>query len=239
MLTTLLSACLIATLTLPSADDAAVIAEQAPLYPLDTCVVSGEPLGGMGEPVDVVQSGRLVRLCCGGCRKGLAKDPAGVLAKLDAAAMERQRPDYPLTTCLVSGEAFGGAMGEPIELIHHGRYVKVCCKGCLKGLDKDWTALRAKLDEATIAAQRTTYGLTSCPISDEPLGAGAQDVLIGTTLVRVCCSSCVKALRKAPAAALQAVRSARAKAVKTDREERAATTGAGAAAGRGGDGSRR
>src|SRR5262245_40368398 len=43
--------------------DAAVIQAQAPTYPLKTCPISSEELGGMGPPLDVVQGTRLVRLC--------------------------------------------------------------------------------------------------------------------------------------------------------------------------------
>lgn len=62
----------------------------APAYPLTTCVVSGEPLGEMGEPIDYIykQEGkpdRLVKFCCKMCVSKFKKDPAKYLAKLDAA----------------------------------------------------------------------------------------------------------------------------------------------------------
>ncbi len=65
--------------------DAAVIAQQKENYPLATCPVSGEKLGSMGEPVDVVIANRLVRLCCAGCQGKLMANPAKVLADVDAA----------------------------------------------------------------------------------------------------------------------------------------------------------
>lgn len=58
-------------------------------YPLDTCVVSGEKLGSMGEPVDYLYGTRLVRLCCKGCVKQVTKDAAPLLAKIDAATKTR------------------------------------------------------------------------------------------------------------------------------------------------------
>ncbi|HMB70425.1 MAG TPA: hypothetical protein VKU85_14000 [bacterium] len=64
----------------------AVIAAQLPTYPLETCVVSGEPLDAMGKPVDFVHEGRLVRFCCGGCVDAFNEDPAAHFAKIDAAA---------------------------------------------------------------------------------------------------------------------------------------------------------
>ena len=66
-------------------------APSAPAYPLTTCVVSGEPLGGMGEPFDYIhteegKADRLVKFCCKMCVRRFKKDPAKHLAQLDAAA---------------------------------------------------------------------------------------------------------------------------------------------------------
>ncbi len=74
----------------PVKNDAAIIAEQLPTYPMTTCPVSGDKLGGeMGEPFDYVYKGRLVRFCCKGCVKEFSQDPAKYLAKIDAAAKEK------------------------------------------------------------------------------------------------------------------------------------------------------
>ncbi len=64
--------------------DAALIAAQLDKYPLTTCPVSGEELGSMGEPVDVLVGHRLVRLCCKSCKKGITKDPVAALAAVEA-----------------------------------------------------------------------------------------------------------------------------------------------------------
>jgi len=53
-------------------------------YTLDTCVVSGEKLGGMGDPVVFVYKGQEIKLCCKSCRGDFDKDPAKYLAKLAA-----------------------------------------------------------------------------------------------------------------------------------------------------------
>lgn len=60
------------------------------IYPLDTCVVSGEALGSMGDAYVHVHKeegkpDREVRLCCKGCLKKFNKAPAKYLEKLDAA----------------------------------------------------------------------------------------------------------------------------------------------------------
>ena len=51
-------------------------------YPLDTCVVSGEKLGSMGEPFVITHEGIEVRFCCDGCLPTFKKEPAKYLAKL-------------------------------------------------------------------------------------------------------------------------------------------------------------
>lgn len=56
-------------------------------YPLSTCLISGEKLGGdMGEPVIMQYEGRELRFCCKSCVKEFKKDPEKYLKKLDAAA---------------------------------------------------------------------------------------------------------------------------------------------------------
>jgi YHS domain-containing protein len=71
--------------------DDAIIALQKDNYPLTTCPVSGEKLGGMGDPVDYVYNNQLVRLCCKGCIKTLEKDPATYMDKLSAAKLAKEK----------------------------------------------------------------------------------------------------------------------------------------------------
>jgi hypothetical protein len=61
-------------------------AAKAKPYPLKTCVVSDEPLGGdHGEPYVFVHAGREVKLCCKPCLKDFNKDTAKYLKKMDEA----------------------------------------------------------------------------------------------------------------------------------------------------------
>ncbi|HEX7880010.1 MAG TPA: hypothetical protein VF720_11405 [Candidatus Eisenbacteria bacterium] len=71
--------------TVVKALDAATVKAQKAAYPLKSCVVSGEPLGAMGDPIDMVVGGRLVRLCCKGCVDKLNADPVAFLARVPAA----------------------------------------------------------------------------------------------------------------------------------------------------------
>ncbi len=137
--------------------DVAIVKQQSPYFPNGTCVVSGEELGSMGDPIDLVYQNRLVRLCCKGCIKKFAADPATYLAEIDKRVVAEQMESYPLTTCVTSGEKFGGDMGEPIEYVFANRLVRLCCKGCKKDFQKEPTKYLQKLDEAT-PAKKTAEG---------------------------------------------------------------------------------
>lgn len=55
-------------------------------YPLDFCIVSGEKLGSMGDPVVKEYNGRSVKFCCNRCVRTFESDPAMYIAKIDSAA---------------------------------------------------------------------------------------------------------------------------------------------------------
>lgn len=64
-------------------------------------------------------------------------------------------PSYPLTTCVVSGEALG-EMGAPVDYVYKeegkpDRLVKFCCKMCVGKFKKDPAKYLAKLDAAATA----------------------------------------------------------------------------------------
>jgi hypothetical protein len=64
--------------------DAAVIEKERASYPLDKCVVDGEPLGD--TPVELVIGNRLVLLHSKACADAVRKNPATYISKIDAAA---------------------------------------------------------------------------------------------------------------------------------------------------------
>jgi len=52
-------------------------------YPLKTCVVSGEKLGGdMGEPITFVYQNQEIKFCCGMCKPKFLKDPDTYMKKI-------------------------------------------------------------------------------------------------------------------------------------------------------------
>lgn len=73
----------------------AAVAKQGSIYPLSKCVVSGEKLGDMGKPADLVVGNRLVRLCCAACDKSVNKDPLKYLKMIDEAAKKRTAESKP------------------------------------------------------------------------------------------------------------------------------------------------
>ena len=115
--------------------DKKIVEVQLPDYPMDTCPVGG-PLGSMGEPVNFISMNRLVRLCCGECKKSFVDDPAKYMAKLDKAYADAQREAYPLDTCVVAGGKLG-SMGEPVEVVAGTKLVRFCCEGCLPEFEAD------------------------------------------------------------------------------------------------------
>jgi hypothetical protein len=114
-------------------------------YPLDTCVVSGEKLGGMGEGHEFVQEGQTIKLCCKDCEAAFKKDTAKFMKKI-AEANKKVKP-YPLKTCVVSGEKLGG-MGEEHVIVHASQEIKFCCKDCEKVFRKDTAKFMKKIEEA-------------------------------------------------------------------------------------------
>lgn len=57
---------------------------------------------------------------------------------------EASGEDYPLTTCVVSGEELG-SMGDPVVIEHEGTTVKFCCKVCIPEFKENPEAYLAKL----------------------------------------------------------------------------------------------
>jgi YHS domain-containing protein len=64
-------------------------AADAPAYPLTTCVISGEKLGGMGKPFKVTHDGTEVQLCCKSCLKDFNAEPAKYVKMVKDAAAKK------------------------------------------------------------------------------------------------------------------------------------------------------
>lgn len=62
-------------------------------YPLTTCVVSGEKLGGMGKEYVFTHEGQEIKLCCKSCMKEFKKDTAKYMKKIQEAEAEPKAKD--------------------------------------------------------------------------------------------------------------------------------------------------
>jgi YHS domain-containing protein len=51
-------------------------------YALTTCVVSGEELGSMGDPIEYDHNGTVVKFCCKSCIPKFEAEPEKYVAKL-------------------------------------------------------------------------------------------------------------------------------------------------------------
>ena len=132
-----------------SALDAKIIADQGPLYPLDTSLVSGKQLPEKAH--EFVYGNRLVRVADENEKAEFGKEPAAFLEMLDAAVVIAQGKDYVLKQCPVSDEKYGGDMGDPIDVVVGGRLVRLCCMDCRDEVEKT----PAKFVEMVDAARKT------------------------------------------------------------------------------------
>jgi YHS domain-containing protein len=76
----------LALLATPLITSAAEEAQKPKSYPLKTCLVSGEELGSMEDPVVVNHQGQEIKFCCKDCVKSFNKEPDKYLKKLDEGA---------------------------------------------------------------------------------------------------------------------------------------------------------
>ncbi|TWT43508.1 Archaeal TRASH domain protein [Botrimarina hoheduenensis] len=193
---------------------AAAIAEQK------VCPVSGQPLGSMGRPIPVQVGDRTVYVCCAGCIDAVKDNPSQyVIGKpmlkvapatdADAAAIAAQK------LCPVMDEPLG-SMGTPLKVTGLPRDVYLCCKGCLKFLEKEPQKYLAKLPAAPGTAKPEITKATAadapfvaaqklCPVMDEPLDAmgGPYRTVVEGRVVYLCCPGCAKKLHADPQGYLQ------------------------------------
>ncbi|MBL9139828.1 MAG: hypothetical protein JNK85_28415 [Verrucomicrobiales bacterium] len=112
-------------------------------YPMDTCLVSGEKLGSMGDAYVLVEGDQEIQLCCKSCLKDFNKDKKANLTKVTDAWKKVKA--YPATTCIVSGEALDAK--QAVGVVQDGSEYQFCCKDCVKEFKKDTAKFAKKLAE--------------------------------------------------------------------------------------------
>lgn len=181
----------------PAQAEEAKHAEKNHIYLQATCPVSGQALGSMGDPIVKEYDGRQVKFCCSGCVPSFEENLDASMQGVDQAVVKAQKDDYPLETCVVSGEELG-SMGEPVEHVHGNRLVRLCCAGCEGAVEQRPAEHIAKVDKAVVEEQEGAYPLETCVVSGQELGSMGEpvDVVLGDQLVRLCCAGCEKTLLK-------------------------------------------
>jgi hypothetical protein len=132
--------------------DEAVKANDGKLYPLETCAVctSGKLADGAK---DVVLDGFLVRCCGAACAEKATATKAAVLAKVQAAAIARQKAAYPLKTCAVTGDELD-AKNLTTMLVGY-QLVQLCCEDCIDTMKNEPAKAQAVLGKLQPAAAKT------------------------------------------------------------------------------------
>lgn len=62
------------------------------------CPISKEKIGAMGAAVPVVYKGKIINLCCTGCSKDFAKDPAKYMKIVNEELAKNKKPTASTTT---------------------------------------------------------------------------------------------------------------------------------------------
>jgi len=179
------------------------------------CPVSGQLLTSMGKPIAVEMGKQTVFVCCTACIDTLKSNPQKYLAvkpaikvtpttEADAEAIAAQK------LCPVMDEPLG-SMGKPLKVTGLGRDVYLCCKGCLKFLEKDPHKYLAKLPQLTGAAKPVVEKVTRadtpfaaaqklCPVMDEPLEGmgGPYKTVVSGRIIYICCPGCAKKVHSNP-----------------------------------------
>lgn len=106
---------------------------------------------------------------------------------------------YPLDYCLVTGDKLGEE-GPAVLFNYQGRDIRFCCTDCIDKFKAEPEKYIAKLDQAIIDQQAAGYPATTCPISEESLDSmgGTTWVVVGNTLVGLCCGGCEADVRAEP-----------------------------------------
>ena len=129
--------------------------QQKSLYPLNYCIIdTHESLDATDESKNAyaVTGNRLFIYCCPPCDDKVRMDPEKYIGILNEAAIEKQKPEYPLDTCVISGNTLDSS-GTPTDRVVAGRLVRLCSPACEEKLMANPVESLAKI---TAAETKTT-----------------------------------------------------------------------------------
>jgi YHS domain-containing protein len=158
----------------------------------DTCPVSGQKLGSMGDPVVVQYEGREIRLCCAGCVRAFKANPARYLPRTGGKGIA------PALGLLLAALALLGACSVSVD--ESG----VPAGHVASAHSAETPPQAAELTPAPAQeATRTDddYPLDTCVVTGAKLGSMGEPVVIQHEgrEVRLCCSNCPKKFKSDPA----------------------------------------
>ncbi len=191
----------------PAPGEADVRGDSSPFadsYYFDTCAACKAQLGAKGQSADVLEGGRELRFCSPECRDAFERSPDQALSRIDARMIEDQRPHYPLSTSIVSGEPLPQP---PVEFIWGNRLFRVATLEERNAIVADPARFIGALDDAVIAAQTPNYPMPDkCPVQGDILSSDTPtEVVVANRMILVCCGRCVRVVRARPAAYLALV----------------------------------
>ncbi|MFA7329635.1 MAG: hypothetical protein WC326_01045 [Candidatus Delongbacteria bacterium] len=96
-------------------------------YPLTRCLITGAPLGSMGEVIQLDLHGLSVQLCCDHCNAEAQEREELFRKTITKALLKRDGPDYPLQDCLACGQALPR---KPLPLVQGSTLLLVDTEAC-------------------------------------------------------------------------------------------------------------
>lgn len=166
-----------------------------------TCAVTGEELHN--KSINGTFHGRTVYFCCPGCLAKATKNPE---LYIKATAEEQAAAAKPDSKFLGKGDGIETCpvTGEPVKKdlkgeVKGGRVFYVCCEGCIETVQKN-PELYLKPEKS--ASRGSEFlgkgdGVTTCPVTGEPISKEVNAVINGQTIY-ACCAGCIDTIKKNP-----------------------------------------
>lgn len=167
------------------------------------CPVAGFALGSMGVPPKVEVDGKIVFLCCEGCRAGLLADPQKYFAILEEAETNPDALNAPAEMELPPiGEMTFAAPEIPQMLppVDVSQTVDVPLPAGV-GVDNEAAAIAQSLAKLSDADFQLARRQTICPVAELKLGTMGPPIKVNVEgrSVFICCEGCREKLLNEPA----------------------------------------
>lgn len=173
-------------------------------YPLEVCILSGEPLDD--SPEIFTHEGQEIRVCCSDCKSKFAGEAYLRVDEINAALKKEQKPFYPLDKCIVTGKELGA---DAVDFVFRNRLFRLSSSAAEAELKKAPAKYFADLDAAVVEKQKGSYPLKTCVVSDKPLGDDAIDHVVANQLVRLAGFDQLTAFNENPGKFLVKIREAK------------------------------